>query len=188
MTGIILSLTALALGTAAAPVMAWLWAMSMIRCRGRRALAAWSALLLIALVLLTAGSAVLASLDLAWRSRTLRVLYALLLLGGAGVMLSTVRVLPELLAAWPEKERRRWRRIAWGCCCAVLLGALVLGRWLTALTAGPDQAVVRDGRQMVAVDEGWMDRCMVYYSYRGPLVRGNTALETISEYMGGAER
>ena len=59
---------------------------------------------------------------------------------------------------------------------------------MTALTAGPEQVAVRDGQQVVAVDEGWMDYCMAYYPYRGPLVRGGTALEVVSEYAGGAER
>lgn len=186
MTGTILSLAALVLGTAAAPVMVWLWAAGLIQCRRRRALRAWTALFLAALALLTLGSGVLAALDLAWRSRTLRALYGLLFLGGAGAMLSAVRALPEL--PWPEEDRRRWRGIACGACCAVLLGTLVLGRWVTALTAGPEQVAVRDGQQVVAVDEGWMDYCMAYYPYRGPLVRGGTALEVVSEYAGGAER
>ena len=114
MTGTILSLAALALGTAAAPVMVWLWAAGLIQCRRRRALRAWTALFLAALALLTLGSGVLAALDLAWRSRTLRALYGLLFLGGAGAMLSAVRALPEL--PWPEEDRRRWRGIACGAC------------------------------------------------------------------------
>ncbi len=186
MTGTILSLAALVLGTAAAPIMAWLWAAGLIQCGRRRALRAWTALFLTALALLILGSGALAALDLAWRSRTLRALYGLLFLGGAGAMFSAVRALPEL--PWPEEDRRRWRGIACAAFCAVLLGALVLGRWLTAVTAGPELVTVRDGQQVVAADEGWMDYCMAYYPYRGPLVRGNTALEVVSEYTGGAER
>lgn len=188
MTGTILTLAALVLGTAAAPVMVWLVAMGLIRRKRRRALTAWTALFLAALALLTAGSAVLAALDLTWRSRVIRALYVLLFTGSAGAMLSAVRVLPELLAAWPERDRRSWEIIACGGFCAVLLGSLVLGRWLTALTARPDREVIRGGRQAVEVDEGWMDYCVAYYPYRGPLVRGSTAMETVSEYMGGAGR
>ena len=66
--------------------------------------------------LLTLGSGVLAALDLAWRSRTLRVLYGLLFLGGAGAMLSAVRALPEL--PWPEEDRRRWQGISRVAFCA----------------------------------------------------------------------
>lgn len=179
MTGSLLTLAAGLLWLAAAPGMAWLVLVCLIRCRRRRALAVWTGVFIAALALLTAGGAVLTGQELAWRSGVVRGLYAALFLGGAGAMTAAVCALPELLAGWPERSLRRWRRMAGAALCAAVLGSVVLWRWAAALTAGDDRVVTRNGRQVVEVDEGWMDRCLVYYPYRGPLVRGNAALETV---------
>lgn len=181
MTGTILTLTAALVGLAAAPGMVWLVAACLIRCR-RRALVIWTAVFLTALVLLALGGAVLAGWALAWRSWLVRGLYAVLVFSGVGAMAAAVRALPELLTGWPERTLRRWRQIAGVALCAAALGSLVLWRWAVAITTGDDRVVTRGDRQMVEVDEGWMDRCLVYYPYRGPLVRGNMALEIVSEY------
>lgn len=182
MTGTTLSLLAGILGLPAALGMAWLVLACLIRCRGW-ALTVWTGVFAAALAMLTAGSGGLAALDLAWRAWVMNTLYAALFAGGAGAMIAAIRALPRLLAEWPERSLRRWRIAACLACCLALLGALVLGRWLTAITTGEERVVERDGSQAVEVDEGWMDRCMVYYPYRGPLVRGRTALEIVSEYM-----
>lgn len=182
MTMAVLFLLAVILGLPASLGMAWLVLTCLIRCRGR-ALTAWTGVFTAALALLTAGSGGLAALDLAWRAWVMDALYAVLFAGGAGAMIAAVRALPRLLTEWPERSRIAWRRSACLGLCLTVLGALAAMGALTAITTGEERVVARDGAQAVEVDEGWMDRCMVYYPYRGPLVRGRTALEIVSEYV-----
>lgn len=153
------------------------------RCRGvhRKWLAVWSGAFLTAAVLATVGSWLLKQFHLAWRSNVLYVLFAVIFFCGLGGLYCVLRCLPELLAGL-EPPAQRFRVImARAACVLIVFCTLTLGPFAAAFSAWGDWVADRNGQRVVMVNESWMDFCVVCYDYRGPLVRGSTALEFITE-------
>lgn len=153
------------------------------RCRGshRKWLALWGGAFLAAAALATAGGRFLGLFHLAWRSNMLYVFFAVMFFSGLGGLYCTLRCLPELLAALEEPARRFRVAMARTACVLVIFCTLVLGPFAAAFSTWGDWVADRNGQQVVMVNMSWMDFCVICYDYRGPLVRGDTPLEVITE-------
>ena len=128
--------------------------------------------------LLVAGEKLLNVFGLAWRNCVAVGLCIVLFLSG---LLAILLMLGCLLPAGMEDLAPvlRWliKGIALLCASLTVCFVLFYGSFFAALTyGGGEQVVEYQGQTLVEVEDHWLESVYEYYTYRGPLVRGEEAL------------
>lgn len=175
----------------ALPFMSILALYCLIRWRGirRKQLAVIAAFFFGALVLLVGGYYVLGSFGLAWRTAPRGILLATALISGIiGDVFLLVVILTKEMPDLAPVLRVAFKLVTLACASLILYFALTFGFIMLVFSTGNSERVIEyQGETLLEVDESFLDPWYSYYSYHGPLVRGNKIIHSGMEPLNRSE-